>query len=124
MQVADARLFEQCTKVYEAMLKNSQLTGDPSIRVYRGYTTYLLEQTGYSLSNYTPIMRRLRTMGCIVQQVRGGRGTPSEWQIIKPPTRQAFARGGQRWLAQSERLAELEARVAILEELLIEGEAS
>jgi hypothetical protein len=113
--IVDARLYEQCTKVYDAMMKNSQPTGDLSSRAYRGYTTYLLEQAGYSLSNYTPIMRRLRAMGCITQRVRGGRGTPSEWLLHKPPTRAAFARGGQRWVAQNERINDLEERVSALE---------
>jgi len=124
METTDARLYEQCVKVYASMLENSQLTGDLDVRVYRGYTTYLLEHAGFSISNYTPIMRRLRTMGCIKQRVRGGRGTPSEWELHKPPNRQAFARGGQRWLAQNERLDDLEARVTLLEEMLLEGEAS
>jgi hypothetical protein len=119
----DARLYEQCVKVYTKMIENSQPTAELSVRIYRGYTTYLLEQAGFSISNYTPIMRRLRTMGCIKQRVRGGRGTPSEWELHKPPTRQAFARGGQRWVAQNERLEELEARVAAIEEIL-EGEAA
>jgi hypothetical protein len=116
----DARLFEQCTKVYEAMLRLSQPAADG--RIYRGYTTYLLEQQGYTISSYTPIMRRLRSMGCIEQQVRGGRGTPSEWVVIKPPTRQAFARGGQRWVTQNERLNDLEERLAIVEARLGELE--
>jgi hypothetical protein len=118
--VVDARLFEQCTKVYEAMLAASNIDAAGK-RIYRGYTTYLLEQAGYSISNYTPIMRRLRTMVCIQQKVRGGRGTPSEWLLIKPPTRAAFVRGGQRWVTQNERISSLEARVAAIEELL-EGE--
>lgn len=120
-EAVDARLYEQCCKVYEAMLRNSQPTADPSVRHYRGYTTYLLEQAGYSISNYTPIMRRLRLMGCVKQNVRGGRGTPSEWEVVKPPTRAAFARGGQRWVTQNERIDDLEARITALEEQL-EGE--
>lgn len=116
--VVDARLFEQCTKVYEAMLAASSLNVASGTHVYRGYTTYLLEQAGYSISNYTPVMRRLRAMGCIVQKVRGGRGIPSEWELVKQPTRDGFARGGQRWITQNERLDNLEARVAVLEDLL------
>jgi hypothetical protein len=119
MEVADARLYEQCVTVFNAMTAHSArvLNEDPAKEcvVYRGYTTYLLEQEGISISNYTPIMRRLRTMGCIEQLVRGGRGTPSEWKVIKPPNRAAFARGGQRWVAQNERISDLEERVAALE---------
>lgn len=118
--VTDARLYEQCCTVYNAMLRNSQPSADPDVRVYRGYTTYLLEQQGLSISIYTPVMRRLRSMGCVQQVVRGGRGTPSEWQVLKPPNRQAFARGGQRWIAQGERIAELEERVSVLESSLEE----
>ena len=119
MEVADARLFEQCVKVFEAMKVNATAQVDGTL-VYRGYTTYLLEQAGYSISNYTPIMRRMRSMGCIEQLVRGGRGVPSEWKVLRPPTRQAFARGGQRWLAQHERITELEERVSALEAILEE----
>jgi len=125
----DAKLYEQCCKVYDAMWRNSQtrLVEDgngSAIAIYRGYTTYLLEQAGYSISNYTPIMRRLRLMGCIKQIVRGGRGIPSEWQVIKPPSRSAFARGGQRWITQDERISELEARVTSIEEQLEREQAS
>jgi len=122
MEVADARLYEQCTKVYDAMRKNSRIVPgevDDTI-VYRGYTTYLLEEVGISISNYTPVMRRLRSMGCIEQLVRGGRGTPSEWRVIKAPTRAAFARGGQRWIAQGERITDLEERVSAIEVALEE----
>jgi hypothetical protein len=125
MEVADARLYEQCVTVFNAMMTHSTRVPDKDpdkeCLIYRGYTTYLLEQCEISISNYTPIMRRLRTMGCIEQLVRGGRGTPSEWKVIKPPTRAAFARGGQRWVAQNERISDLEARVSVLEEL-VEGE--
>jgi hypothetical protein len=114
-EFADTRLFEQCMNMYAAMLKNSQIS--PEGRLYRGHTTYLIESLGYTVSNYTPIMRRLRAMGCIEQKVRGGRGTPSEWLIHHAPTRQAFARGGQRWIAQNERIAELEERVSALESI-------
>jgi len=107
------------------MLRISQpAAGEPPTRHYRGYTTYLLEQAGYSISNYTPIMRRLRSMGCVKQIVRGGRGIPSEWEVIKPPTRAAFARGGQRWVTQNERIDELEARIAVLEEQVEREQAS
>jgi len=112
--VADTRLYEQCVAVYQEMLKNSQIS--PDGRVFRGYMTYLIEGLGYTISNYTPIMRRLRAMGCIQQKVRGGRGTPSEWLVLKAPARQAFAHAGQRWVAQNERIAELEERVAALEQ--------
>lgn len=128
-EAVDAKLYEQCCKVYEAMWRDSQTrlvaNGDSSaIAIYRGYTTYLLEQAGYSISNYTPIMRRLRLMGCIRQIVRGGRGIPSEWEIIKPPTRSAFAHGGTRWATQEERISDLEARVAAIEEQLEQAQAS
>jgi len=116
----DARLYEQCCKVYDAMNEAAQSRGDDGVAVYRGYTTYLLEQCGYSISIYTPVMRRLRSMGCVQQKIRGGRGIPSEWIVIKPPTRQAFAQGGQRWMAQGERITDLEERVAALEAQLAE----
>jgi hypothetical protein len=63
-------------------------------------------------------------MGCVKQIVRGGRGIPSEWEVIKPPTRQAFAHGGQRWITQNERIDDLEARVTAVEELLESEQAS
>jgi len=116
----DARLNEQCCKVYDAMNEAAQTRNADGVAVYRGYTTYLLEQCGYSISIYTPVMRRLRSMGCVQQKVRGGRGIPSEWLVIKPPTRAAFAQGGQRWMAQQERISDLEARVEILEARLEE----
>jgi hypothetical protein len=130
--VVDARLYEQCCIVYEAMAAESKVTllaeaideVSHPIRLYTGHTTYLIEQLGYNISHYTPIMRRLQTMGCIKQLQRGGRGIPSEWQIVKPPTERAFTRSGQRWLHDRARIDALERRVLLLEQALDEQQAS
>jgi hypothetical protein len=128
----DARLFQQCLDVYEAMHTQSELQNviDPVTggitqqRLFIGHTTYLIERIGYTISNYTPIFRRLQTMGCIKQLQRGGRGFPSEWQLLKPPTERDFTRSGQRWIQDRHRLDDLEMRVQALEDMLLDEQAS
>ena len=101
------RLYEQIATVYTAM--KAEAEGD----VYRGYVTYLFEHLGFGISVYTPVMRRLQAMGCMEQIHQGGRGTPSQWQLLKDPTLEDFlASSGHR----RSRIADLEARLAVLEE--------
>jgi hypothetical protein len=120
----DARLFEQCRAVYAAMYADSQVktvkisSNEGPLRVYVGFTTYLFEGIGLTISNYTPVMRRLQGMGCVKQLVRGGRGIPSEWVLIEEPTPRSFTRSGQRWLRDRDRIEELEQRVDDLEAML------
>lgn len=122
--MTDARLFEQCDAVYEAMHKVAvwqevddkppDLEGSFQL-VYTGFTTYLIESLGLTVSNYTPVMRRLQQMHCLFQLQRGGRGIPSQWILLKRPTLQDFSRARQWRQAERVRLAALEERVAALE---------
>jgi hypothetical protein len=81
---------------------------------YKGYLTYLFEDLGLGVSRYTPVMRRLVAMGCVRQVAVGGRGNMSRWKLIKPPTELLYAETTSR--RHRSRLAELEERVALLEE--------
>ena len=123
MPQIDVRLYEQCLATYKAMLKVS--TPHPEqegVHVFTGFTTYLIESIGLSISNYTPVMRRLQGMGCIRQLIRGGRGIPSVWVLLKDPCEEDFTRAGQRWKRDQDRIAELEARVDELEHTLYSEE--
>jgi len=121
----DVRLFQQCDDVYQAMAANSEprLFDEDSLpelrgktyAVYTGFTTYLIESIGLTISNYTPVMRRLQTMRCILQLQRGGRGIPSEWVLFKPPNESDFSLAKNWRQSERTRLARLEERVASLE---------
>jgi hypothetical protein len=111
------KLYEQLEKVYAAMREEA----NPETMVYRGYTTYLFEGLGYGISHYTPVMRRLKSMGCIQQLVVGGRGVSSEWKLIKEPTPELFSRYSGR---RRSRLSDLEVTSADLEARIEKMEAS
>jgi hypothetical protein len=102
-----AKLYEQCVRVYDAMLECSD-DGE-----YEGYLTYLFQRLDIGLSHYTPVIRRMQAMGCIKKVAAGSRNVPSKWKVIMPPTEAKFiaARGTRR-----SRIQELEDRVAALEE--------
>lgn len=124
----DVRLFEQCVAVYSAMDKDGVMQTASSempssvygnhVKVYTGFTTYLIESLGLTISNYTPIMRRLQTMGCIKQLQRGGRGIPSQWVLLKAPTERDFSRSKNWKVSARDRLDELEQRVTDIEDHL------
>jgi hypothetical protein len=121
MSQVDARLYEQCLLVYTTMRERSAeriADGGHTANVYVGFTTYLFEDIGLSISNYTPVMRRLQSMGCIEQLARGGRGMPSEWLLLKEPTEHDFSRSTQRWRKDRERIRVLEQRLDELEALV------
>jgi hypothetical protein len=106
-------LYEQCTRVYNAMKERAEVLDiDPPAYTWKGYTTYLIEELGLTVSVYTPVMRRLQAMGCIAQVTQGGRGSPSVWNIFDPPTVETF-RGTSG--ARHSRVKELEERVEALE---------
>lgn len=104
-----ATLYDQCVRVYEAMYDRA--TGE----VYDGYTTHLFEELSIGIGNYTPVMRRLQAMHCVVQLSVGSRNAPSSWQLIEPPSERKFTTSRR---ARRSRIAALESRVEKLEELL------
>jgi hypothetical protein len=122
--MSDTRLFEQCVAAYDAMCSEAKTlrvrNGPPELEdsfqlVYTGFTTYLIESLGLTVSNYTPIIRRLQQMQCIIQIQRGGRGLPSQWALIKRPIERDFDHARRSRDQERARLAALEERVAVLE---------
>jgi hypothetical protein len=109
-------LYAQCVDVYDAMYEHA-VDG-----TYRGYLTYLFEDLGLGISRYTPIMRRLVAMGCIRQIVAGGRGVPSEWELVKAPDMETYLQTAGR--RQRSRIQDLERRLHAVEEHLGIEEAS
>jgi hypothetical protein len=126
--VIDVRLFDHCETVYNAMLERAEVQElgaevTPDLQgmrlpVYIGFTTYLLESLGLTISNYTPVMRRLTGMGCIKQLQRGGRGIPSEWVLLKKPTEKDFSRSKNWKLPLQDRVDDLERRMELVEDVL------
>lgn len=96
---APPALFEHCCRAYEAMLAEARripvVTGsdDESAYniVYEGFFTRLITgKLNLSTPYYSSIRDALMNMGCIRQLRRGGSTTPSQWELIREPSLEAF----------------------------------
>jgi hypothetical protein len=95
-------LYEHCVRAYKAMLAESKVVLDGSnvseesgfagqMVVYEGFMTRLIvDQLSLSVPYYTSVRQALINMGCIKQLRRGGGTSPSQWEMIKDPTVEAF----------------------------------
>jgi len=88
-------LYLHCETVYRAMqnlAKVERADGDSAISmmVYTGFTTHLFEQLSLSVPYFTSVMSALKRMGCVRQLRRGGGNSPSQWELIREPSREAF----------------------------------
>jgi hypothetical protein len=91
--MADPSLLQHSETVYVEMLERSKLhrEGEVSIVVYEGALTHLVMQDlGFPNPYYTKIKNMLEGMGCMKQLKRGGGGQPSQWELIKSPTRELY----------------------------------
>jgi hypothetical protein len=91
-------LYNHCESVYNALrdraiavpLSGEGLDGKHML-VYEGFTTRLFKEVLHlSVPYYTYSLRALRQMGCIRMLKRGGGSAPSQWELIKEPTMEAF----------------------------------
>jgi hypothetical protein len=113
--LAKSELYTFCLPIDPPDLRGETLP------VYTGFTTYLVEaQPDLTISNYTPIIRRLALMGCMRQLQRGGRGMPSRWALLKEPSPLDFSRSRHWQRSEKERLAVVERKVEELEQALRE----
>lgn len=82
--------------VYEYMDTNSldDIIEGQNIRTWTGRTTEILPHLGISPPQYSPIIGKLKAMGCIAQITRGGGGTPSKWALLYKPTPDLYASSG------------------------------
>lgn len=77
-------MFDHCVTVYSKMSEEA-VDGQ-----YEGYSTKLVQSCGLPSPYYTGVMRRLKAMGCVEQQRRGGGNAVSVWTLITPPTEELF----------------------------------
>lgn len=88
-------LFFHCNDVYEKMMTHSKEVetedGMGTMIIYEGHLTHLFTREMHlSTPYYTKVTRALKRMGCIRQVRRGGGPQPSQWEMIRNPTRSSF----------------------------------
>lgn len=81
-------LYDRCVTIYNALYEQSQVAHEG--RVFTGLVSNIFAEHKLSLGYYTPVMQRLRDMGCIEQIRRGGGGKPSVYMIYSAPTIGAY----------------------------------
>jgi hypothetical protein len=77
-----------CENVYMKMRNDASEfhEGDSHMIVWEGFLTRLVKDLKLSVPYYSTIRTALMSMGCIRQLRRGGGTSPSQWELIKPPT--------------------------------------
>lgn len=77
-----------CERVYERMHQEAKEVRETDVPmlVWEGFTTQLLKNLELAVPYYSTIRRALLDMGCVKQLRRGGGTSPSQWELIKPPT--------------------------------------
>ena len=127
-------LYEHCCRAYKAMLAESHAVvaptpsgsadyEDPSVDpdedttamhiiVYEGFLTQLITQElRLSVPYYTSVRKALINMGCVRQLKRGGGTSPSQWEMIKEPSEDAFRRQRPPRKVKQDRYAALEDQI-------------
>lgn len=96
-EVSVSQNFKYSCQVYKVMEREAQYVkaddGKPgtTIHVWEGFFTKLItEQIGLSVPYYSTIRRELLRMGCIRQLRRGGGSSPSQWELLQPPTEELW----------------------------------
>lgn len=86
------QVFQHCRTVYDAMRADARIRDDSEGRfiVWEGFLTKLVEGVGLAMPYYTEVRKHLIRMGCLRQLRRGGGSTPSQWEVIRRPTRELF----------------------------------
>jgi hypothetical protein len=82
-------LFTHCQNVYHRMESQARPTG--GMLVYEGMLTKLItSELNLSVPYYTSVLKALKRMGCLRQIRRGGGSSPSQWELLREPTRELF----------------------------------
>src|SRR5690349_17646501 len=88
-------MFDHCQRVYQVMSNEAQVKeveGGVKMGVWEGFLTRLIqERLGLAVPYYSSIRGHLTRMNCIRQMRRGGGNSPSQWEMLKPPTKELFA---------------------------------
>lgn len=81
-------LLKHTKTVYDAM-KAASVEVDGNV-IYEGFLTKLFTECGLSVPQYTPVMRELMRMDCVLQLKRGGGPSPSQWQLLQSPDEELY----------------------------------
>lgn len=92
---APLALYHHCESVYKALIEQAKTVyvaeNDTTIIVWEGMLVHLITgKLHLSTPYYTTTTKALKRMGCIKQLKRGGGTAPSQWQLIKAPSLEAF----------------------------------
>jgi hypothetical protein len=85
-------IYEHCKTVYNQMEEEAKLVDGTLL--WEGHLTKLFGRLHLSVPYYTTVTRELKRMGCIKQWRRGGGNASSMWEVVMPPTQQAFLDNG------------------------------
>lgn len=91
-EVPVSQNYHYCVDTYSLMEERAQRftaaqTGTVAMVVWEGFFTKLItEELNLSVPYYTTIRRELIRMECIRQLRRGGGSSPSQWELLRPPT--------------------------------------
>jgi hypothetical protein len=87
-------MYDHCMTVYKRMAGEAVIKEVEGTRmaVWEGFLTGLIQNDlGLAVPYYSAIRAHLVRMGCMKQLRRGGGTSPSQWQVIKPPSKEQFA---------------------------------
>jgi hypothetical protein len=88
-------MYDHCKAVYDAMAEAATIVETETVRmlVWEGFLTKLVQNDlNLAVPYYSSVKMFLTRMGCIRQMRRGGGTSPSQWEVIKPPTKELFAK--------------------------------
>jgi hypothetical protein len=86
--------FQQCEYLYNGLLKAAGDNVVNGFHRYSGMITHLADDLGFTIEQYSKANRALKMMGCIKEVRKGARNTPTELNLIKPPTIEEWAELG------------------------------
>lgn len=118
-------MYDHCMATYEKMKSTVEIVEVEGTRiaVWEGFLTRLIQSDlQLAVPYYSAIRGHLIRMGCIKQLRRGGGNSKSQWELIRPPSKELFdsaqATGNQRQRqkeAHTQQLSDLTRRVSQLE---------
>jgi hypothetical protein len=95
-EVPVSQNYRYCVDTYNRMAATAQTlsaqqTGSVEMTVWEGFFTKLItEELNLSVPYYSTVRRELIRMECIRQMRRGGGSSPSQWELLQPPTEELW----------------------------------
>lgn len=108
-------IYRNCVDAYEMMKAEAnprEVKGEGRMLVWEGFFTKLIsDRLNLSTPYFTQVRTNLTRMGCIQQLQRGGGASPSQWQLITPPTPELFREKAPKRSQRDQQLEELRGMV-------------